>query len=83
MISTELKEEQMLQLKKAFKVLTKRQKEAVFLKFENGLSNTEIAQVMDVNKQSVYNYIHRAIVELQGYLESQNNNTFVIASPSQ
>ncbi|MDZ7690830.1 MAG: sigma factor-like helix-turn-helix DNA-binding protein [Balneolaceae bacterium] len=48
--------------------LSDKQKEAVFLKFYSGLTNTEIAQVMDVNRQSVYNYIYRAIQALQSYM---------------
>lgn len=80
MISDELKKEQKRQLKKAFKVLTKRQKEAIFLKFQNGLCNEEIALVMNVNKQSVYNYIHRAIVALQDYLERENDEPALIFS---
>lgn len=70
MIKKELKKEQKKQLKKALNVLTKRQKEAFFLKFQNGLSNEEITKVMGVNKQSVYNYIHRGMVALQDYMKS-------------
>lgn len=65
MILDELEEEQREKLKQALESLTIRQKEAVFLKFYNGLSNDEIADIMDVNKQSVYNYIHRAVLALQ------------------
>ncbi|MFH5833637.1 RNA polymerase sigma factor [Halalkalibaculum sp. DA384] len=60
--------EQKERLKQALESLSNKQKEAVFLKFYSGLTNTEIAQVMEVNRQSVYNYIYRAIQSLQSYL---------------
>lgn len=74
MILNELKREQKRKLQNALQTLSKRQKEAVFLKFQNGLSNQEIALVMDVNKQSVYNYIHRAIAALQEYLQVESGS---------
>jgi RNA polymerase sigma factor (sigma-70 family) len=45
--------------------LSKRQKEAIYLKFYQNLSYEEISQVMDVNYQSVRNYIHQAITTLR------------------
>lgn len=69
MRKNEFKKKQKEQLKEALKLLSNKQKEAVFLKFYSGLNNTEIAQVMDVNRQSVYNYIYRAIQSLQSYLD--------------
>ncbi|MDX1586687.1 MAG: sigma-70 family RNA polymerase sigma factor [Balneolaceae bacterium] len=65
----EFKKEQKEKLKEAVESLSNKQKEAVFLKFYSGLTNTEIAQIMDVNRQSVYNYIYRAIQSLQTYLD--------------
>lgn len=69
MILKELEQEQRKQLEAALEALNKRQKEAVFLKFYNGLSNEEIARIMGVNMQSVYNYIYRAIEALKEYLD--------------
>ncbi len=45
--------------------LPKRQKEAVFLKFYQGLDNEQIAELMDVNRQSVANLLHKAILNLR------------------
>jgi RNA polymerase sigma-70 factor (ECF subfamily) len=56
------------QLKVAIGVLTKRQQEAIQLKFYRGLSNEEIAQVMSINKQSVYNHVSQAITKMQHFL---------------
>lgn len=41
------------------------QKEAIYLKFYNGLSNNEIPQVMNVNEQSVYSHVSQAIIRMQ------------------
>lgn len=45
--------------------LSTRQRQAIYLKYYNGLSNKEISDVMDVNKQSVYNHISKAIQKMQ------------------
>lgn len=68
MIMNELKQEQEEQLVEALGMLSQRQQEAMFLKFYNGLSNEEIAQVMNINKQSVYNHICCAIEALKELL---------------
>lgn len=70
MMMEEFKKEQKRELKKALAKLNPREKEVIFLKFYSGLSNTEIAQVLDVNRQSVYNYIYRAIQALKDFLEA-------------
>lgn len=48
--------------------LSKRQRQAIYLKYYSGLSNKEISDVMDVNKQSVYNHISRAIQKMQAFV---------------
>lgn len=58
-------------LKEAVSKLTKRQREAVYLKFFSGFSNDEIAEIMQVNKQSVYNTISRALKQLEEFLEGR------------
>ena len=45
--------------------LTERQKEAIYLRFFDELSFESIAQVMDINVQSVRNCIHRGIQALR------------------
>lgn len=56
-------------LRHAIASLSKRQREAIYLKFYNGLSNTEIAQVMNINKQSVYNHVSKAIGRIQEFVQ--------------
>lgn len=40
--------------------LPEKEREAVFLRFEDGLDSEEIARIMDVSTNSVYRYINRA-----------------------
>ena len=55
MIVEEIVLERRAQLKEALKRLSTRQREAIFLKFYSGLSCAEIAEVMGMTRQSVYN----------------------------
>lgn len=48
-------------LNQYFGLLTKRQKEALHLKYYESLSHDEISAVMDINKQSVSNLLQQAI----------------------
>jgi RNA polymerase sigma-70 factor (ECF subfamily) len=59
----------------ALESLSKRQKEAIYLKFYDGLSNNEIAEVMNINVQSVYNHISEAIHEMQALVGNSHENT--------
>lgn len=68
MIHFEIEQQKKEQLAYALKSLSKRQKEAIYLKFFNGLSNKDIAEVMDINKQSVYNHVSKAIQKMQKYV---------------
>lgn len=54
-------------IQQAIHTLPKRQQEVVFLKFYNGLENDQIASLMDINRQSVANLLHKAL----GALKSQ------------
>src|SRR5699024_1562024 len=58
------------QLKIAIGTLSRRQKEAIMLKFYRGLSNNEIAQIMNINKQSVYNHVSKAIIKMQSIVKN-------------
>lgn len=54
-----------VRLSEAVSTLPKRQKEAVFLKYYQGLDNEQIADLMQVNRQSVANLLHKAILNLR------------------
>jgi RNA polymerase sigma factor (sigma-70 family) len=45
--------------------LPKRQKEAIYLKYYSELKTAEIAEIMNINYQSVVNTLHKAIKSLK------------------
>ena len=53
------------ELEESIAKLSAKQKEVVFLKYYQGLSNDEIAHILAINKQSVANSIHRIITTLR------------------
>ncbi len=50
---------------RAIDQLSSKNKEVIFLKYKENLSNEEIAEVLDINYQSVRNLLHRAIKQLR------------------
>ncbi len=61
LISEQMGENQRKALQQAMQKLSIRQKEALQLRFFEGLSNDEIASVMNLQSQSIYNLIHQAV----------------------
>jgi RNA polymerase sigma factor (sigma-70 family) len=57
--------EQQQHLQKALETLTKRQREAIFLRFYENLSYEEVASIMSLELRSVYNLISKAIDSLK------------------
>jgi RNA polymerase sigma factor (sigma-70 family) len=45
--------------------LPKRQKEIIYLRFYQDLEVSEIVQIMEINAQSVYNLLHKALANLR------------------
>lgn len=60
-IDSESKKNQVENLQRCIKALSRRQREAIFLKFFNELSYHEVAVIMDLRVDSVYNLISKAI----------------------
>lgn len=60
-IEGEIEEENLSNLNKSLTELPPRIKEALFLKFRNGLNYAEISKIMEVNQQSSYNLIFKGI----------------------
>jgi len=60
---------------KVIKMLTPRQKEAVYLHYQSELSYEEIAQLLEINCQSVRNLVHRAVEKIR---TEMNFNLFCI-----
>lgn len=64
-IETQKLEDIKKQLQRAVAGLTKRQQEALFLKFYEGFNHDQIASIMELNSQSVYNLIYQALKVLR------------------
>lgn len=69
--SFELQKEQRRQVEQALSELTKRQKEAIFLRFYEGLSTDEVTEIMQISRQSVYNLVGEAIGRMQQFVSSE------------
>lgn len=65
----EEKEQQAVTLKQAIHNLSKRQKEVIFLRYYENLSCEEIAEVMQININTVYNNVSLAIKKLKEQFE--------------
>jgi len=57
---------------KVLNTLPKRQKEIIYLRFYQDLEIAEIVKVMDINAQSVYNLINKALSTLHELLPSKD-----------
>lgn len=64
-VEDDTEREQLSRLNHLLNALPPRQKEAIYLKFYQNLSNEEIAAVLEVNYQSASNLIHRALTHLR------------------
>ncbi len=58
------------ELKKAIEELSPRQREAVYLKYYEGLSTSEMCYVMDLQAQSIYNILAKSIKSLRLFLDN-------------
>ncbi|MDN5202128.1 RNA polymerase sigma factor [Fulvivirgaceae bacterium BMA10] len=68
LISQQITKEQQTKLLKALNQLTRRQKEAITLRFFDGFSNEEVASLLAMNTKSVRNLIYRAMVVLKKHV---------------
>ena len=71
-ITNQLLQEQKESIKLAIRVLTRRQQEAVYLKFYANLSYPEIAGKMSISTDSIYNLISKAIGNMQERFSKTN-----------
>ncbi|MCE7063699.1 RNA polymerase sigma factor [Dyadobacter sp. CY326] len=62
---SEIYSENQIKVRSAIEELPRRQKEAVFLKYFEGMDNEQIADLMQVNRQSVANLLFKAITALK------------------
>lgn len=73
MLLQEEKEDQRTFLQNAIRSLTVRQKEALLLRLDNGMSNREIADIMEISDKRVRNLIYEAIKRLKEHIYKTNN----------
>jgi RNA polymerase sigma factor (sigma-70 family) len=64
-IEKQVSEEKAEKLRKTLALLTKRQTEIIYLKYYQYLDHGQIAELMNVSRQSVYNLLHEAIHKLR------------------
>lgn len=65
LIANEIMEAEVVQLNRLLNSLPPRQKETLYLRYHQGLSLEQIAEILDINHQSVKNLLHRAILHLR------------------
>ncbi|MEO5562763.1 MAG: sigma-70 family RNA polymerase sigma factor [Chitinophagaceae bacterium] len=64
-IEKQISEEKAEKLRKTLGLLSKRQKEIIYLKYYQYLDHGQIAELMNISRQSVYNLLHEAIHKLR------------------
>lgn len=64
-IEKQVSEEKAEKIRNILSQLSKRQKEIVYLKYYQYLDHTQIAELMNISTQSVYNLLHEAIHKLR------------------
>lgn len=65
-IEKQISETNAVKLRKTLSLLSKRQKEIIYLKYYQYLDNGQIAELMSISRQSVYNLLHDTIQKLKG-----------------
>lgn len=65
LINSEFKQEQLVEIQRVLSELSDRQREVVFLSFYNGLDHDEIAQILDINNQSVRNLLSQGLKRMR------------------
>ena len=58
-------------LKAQLEQLSKRQREVIHLRYFHNLDNEEIAEIININYQSVSNLLHRAIKKIRSNIQKQ------------
>ena len=64
-IEKQISEEKAEKVRKALSLLSKRQIEIIYLKYYQYLDHGQIAELMNISRQSVYNLLHEAIHKLR------------------
>jgi len=70
-IDKQISEEKAERLRKTLSLLSKRQIEIIYLKYYQYLDHGQIAELMNISRQSVYNLLHEAIHKLRSLWHSE------------
>jgi len=70
-IEKQISDEKAERLRKTLSLLSKRQVEIIYLKYYQYLDHGQIAELMNISRQSVYNLLHEAIHKLRGLWHSE------------
>ena len=70
-IEKQLSEEKAIRLKKIITTLSRRQQEIIYLKYYQHLEHGQIAELMNITTQSVYNLLHETIQKLKTVWHSE------------
>lgn len=65
--------EKVKRIRQLIKRLSKRQQEVIYLRFYSDAGIPEIAEIMHINQQSVYNLLHDALKQLRRFSAETNN----------
>ncbi|MDQ6813791.1 MAG: sigma-70 family RNA polymerase sigma factor [Bacteroidota bacterium] len=65
MIAGEISSEQLMKIQEGLKKLTSRQREAIFLRFYEGLSFEEVAAVLNISVKATYKIMARSLENLR------------------
>lgn len=71
LIASQVSAEQSVMLSESLNNLSARQREAIFLKFYEGLAYEKISEVMALNIQSVRNLVHQGLKNIKQHFDSR------------
>ena len=78
LVESETEQHRLDQLNHMMNILPARQKEVLYLKFYQNLSNQEIAELLDVQYQSVSNLLQRALTYLRSHWKQEFTLSFLV-----
>jgi RNA polymerase sigma factor (sigma-70 family) len=70
-IDKQMSEDQATELRRTLSQLSKRQHELIYLKFYQHLDHAQIAGLMNLSRQSVYNLLHETIQKLRSLWQKE------------
>jgi RNA polymerase sigma factor (sigma-70 family) len=73
-IRNEIDQERIVKINDLLNQLPPKQKEVIYLKFYKGLSNEQIAKILDINYQSVKNHVFRSLQVLREKSNKEDYN---------